>query len=629
MRNNNKQNENQPIVNPNDILIDFDCLKSASYLALKSSSSPSVRFTIERFFNLCMIAEGLILHEHLLVPQTDLNGVEPPTKDELNAKIKKLEQYKDIIGPELEKLKDKLSQADFIQKETAYSRSSHSKVYKTLLNAGALKPLPEDFLFSPGENSFGDEYEKVRRQFGHGSAFEGGEFLLDSSALDMAIAKAHGVSFLPNSDMLDFMIESEIDRDIIKIVPFLLEAYQVLTKSIIDEGQRLRLYGYPEEVNIPPIMALVLERASKADEIIDVVLEMRNERRLKDLRAGFTEYEAKIRDNGKPLSESLDALNQLESLMKLLSRSYDKRDQIYMLEWQNMVDSLPGFAEQIKLDDNKTKVVDLFIEWIEDQLRKRKTSYLFNMKYKILDMRDYAKLIRKVFGYELTESDIRKMREYSNKIELLQGKCTNKYKTLEPKGSYSYPEFFATLSPREFEKVLPHALAQRFYSFLGEVPNLPQKRITIPSKTSSTYYIDKLKKDKKLLAEFQVKIRKVSDISAILDKMPVLMIDTEQKLAFYKGLLLIHLPHKAFEVLLFLAERPNKTVNATDFKHLWSGSRLTLYPLADYIHKIRLRLGKLAGKKGISQGEITNFLLNEFGEGYKLNVAKKDVWIIP
>ena len=63
-----KVKEKQFPIGPNDVLFDPSTLEGATLALMEPAwNAPSHGFRVDRFFNLCAVAEAIILHEHLFV----------------------------------------------------------------------------------------------------------------------------------------------------------------------------------------------------------------------------------------------------------------------------------------------------------------------------------------------------------------------------------------------------------------------------------------------------------------------------------------------------------------------------------------------------------------------------------
>jgi hypothetical protein len=201
------------------------------------------------------------------------------------------------------------------------------------------------------------------------------------------------------------------------VYSLLFKAYAELSNSLRKEFEELQQYLKTNTVFVPPIMAMVLERASKPEDIVEIALELKD--RFRPLREAFKEYEYKIGDPSLSLKNSLHAIKELKHSLEQLTSDQNTGNFI-VSEWRDGLSLLPDSDSLESIDTGLTKVfLGKPLEWIVNRIKNRKIIGLFNLKKEFLNIQDYHRLIRKVFSHELKEQELKEAEQYWSAIDRL------------------------------------------------------------------------------------------------------------------------------------------------------------------------------------------------------------------
>lgn len=190
------------------------------------------------------------------------------------------------------------------------------------------------------------------------------------------------------------------------VIDKLIKQYNDLDKYLNKEIQKLSIYGRPTTIYIPPITAIIFERAESIEDLIPLALEARQE--FMDLRVAFRKYEDKIMDDTITLKESLNSLFELKSTVSTLYPENDKSMITQINEWRDLAD-LTKILDGVSTGDASSISKLLLgqpIKLLSDKIRKRKIGYLFKIKSDFLNIKNYSKLSLKLFKKEITSKHI-------------------------------------------------------------------------------------------------------------------------------------------------------------------------------------------------------------------------------
>lgn len=188
----------------------------------------------------------------------------------------------------------------------------------------------------------------------------------------------------------------------------LQKEYTRISKNLKSEISKLTLYNTQRKIFIPPISALVFEKAKSEKDIFKAAEEIRYN--FSDLRKTFSEYELKLKDDSLSIKESLNALNELESITSNINSKYPKGSIANISEWRDL-GILLKLIDGISVDD-LSSLTSLFLgkplKYLAYNLKKRKAKYLFEMVDNFLNIQNYGSLIQRTFKFDINEIHIKR-----------------------------------------------------------------------------------------------------------------------------------------------------------------------------------------------------------------------------
>ncbi len=195
-------------------------------------------------------------------------------------------------------------------------------------------------------------------------------------------------------------------------------AYDDLSSALKTDVELLRAAGRPIDIFIPPIPAIILDKVSSPKEIPEATLEVRE--KLSSVRSAFRDYEIAARNDKISLKESLSARYRLHDISKNLSLKYDNFDRITVTELRDTFDILPKSPKELsEFEEGKiskflfgkpfTRAISLY--------RNRNIMYLFRLRDQFLRIKEYGHLIKKVYGFDVTDKEIQELEVQKDKVD--------------------------------------------------------------------------------------------------------------------------------------------------------------------------------------------------------------------
>lgn len=209
---------------------------------------------------------------------------------------------------------------------------------------------------------------------------------------------------LPRQDLLpfDFRVYTAVDG---QITSALEAAYAHMVSALTSDQALLARLGRQVEIKIPPLAALILQRARGREYIGSALLEVREE--MREAKAALGRYTTIIQDPDQPNAASLEAASDLHAVFNDLAQGY-RNSKLRLLEWRDLISLPKELLNGINPDDFDSRSLVKFLvgkplEWLLLRLRTRKCAILFRAKlhsYRASLNRDVARL----FGRQALES---------------------------------------------------------------------------------------------------------------------------------------------------------------------------------------------------------------------------------
>lgn len=295
------------------------------------------------------------------------------------------------------------------EKQSLTNRLSNSPLLGKLLETGAIEIVEPDFEYISDEIMdvlLGTDDEK---KWDDECEFEAAEVDVDvyvaQKIVDMRYAFDWNCSYIPDQSGHCKMALSYLKKQNAFHVSLLSRSYERLSKDLREDILRLVKAGSNKKIFLPPIPAIILNRATGIEDVVEKGIELRGQ--FADLRAQFTEYEMKICDDSLPIRESLEALNQLDAALNIISPPTEKSLATAITEWRDLTDVskvLDGLTSDEAVSLIKTGL-GVPLKVIAQKLKTRKVSYLSVMRKDFLNI-----LIQRVFGHDISHYHIQSLR---------------------------------------------------------------------------------------------------------------------------------------------------------------------------------------------------------------------------
>ena len=215
-----------------------------------------------------------------------------------------------------------------------------------------------------------------------------------------------GIPIIANQDNPGMKIINSIDKLDFKNTGLLVQGYNEISESFKVDIKKLSVRGSSHKVYIPPISALIFSRSKNITDIFKIAVELRDE--FKELRTAFLDYETKINDENATLRESINAFNEFESIISLITKNEEKSTLLKVTEWRDLT-NLTKIIDGVSASDFSSLGSMLLgkpTKHIAKRLKIRKVKFLFQFVNNFLDIKGYATLVQKLFGREISKRQI-------------------------------------------------------------------------------------------------------------------------------------------------------------------------------------------------------------------------------
>jgi hypothetical protein len=192
----------------------------------------------------------------------------------------------------------------------------------------------------------------------------------------------------------------------------LVRIYDSLTLQL-KEKQRLRFdRGYPYKVFIPPIAAIILERARDVEHIPEAMMDVREE--FKRTRKKFKQLETVFCDDSYSLADVIEAEKELRYLSGALLSENESAEEVRVGLLRDLGSFLIKSLLKMGIDfESLFKLLSTnAAEWVDRTYKRRGALLLLDVSRKYKSIRHYGALIENVFGFSFTDNDLRVMRHY-------------------------------------------------------------------------------------------------------------------------------------------------------------------------------------------------------------------------
>jgi hypothetical protein len=208
------------------------------------------------------------------------------------------------------------------------------------------------------------------------------------------------ITFMPDypripflASMLDKFYESVVTKD-----------YKELARKLRCEAKDFLEDARPLGLPIPPFTALVLSKCESTKDIVNVLLDLREE--FKPLREGLAVLEESLL-NSTNIGERNKARHHVEAVFTATSKKYD---QTGLTTFKRLVDFSGEIVAPAFNWTNPTSysasLIKQPVEWLRDWWYRRPLAQFFGLAKQFHSIREYNKLVGKVFKIEFRPQEI-------------------------------------------------------------------------------------------------------------------------------------------------------------------------------------------------------------------------------
>lgn len=391
-------------------------------------------FTLDRFFDLSALIEAVILFDELTAIESSnvLPAFELTTQLCDRGVLKEHPPYFPEFGEWINQLPD-FVKAESI--ETFWEKGKQPSLQPRLQHRGHYRKND----FRPGE---GRDYDKDGHILPNSLVMVGAkdskinpiegltEWINDlafyPSATDdvrasafyirrtigyLLVAMGNRVDYFPDSLRIPYVasymerIYRSLSREVYAKVADVLET----DLKTIDAQTKSRTFP------IPPFTALVLSEASSREAIPWAILELRD--KLAPFRDNLSEIDHRLK-NGRSLDEKLKSYMRREELFKELVRNEKQNEFISFKEGIEFVGQLAKpIADIANPTSYSSALIAQPVEWLQRWWLRRPIQPLFRLDRKVRQLAGYDTLIRKHWGYQITEDMVKRFEDHASAVE--------------------------------------------------------------------------------------------------------------------------------------------------------------------------------------------------------------------
>ncbi|RYF61222.1 MAG: hypothetical protein EOO27_02900 [Comamonadaceae bacterium] len=210
----------------------------------------------------------------------------------------------------------------------------------------------------------------------------------------MILATANGLDYFPDFDRAPFV--SSLIHQMYRSLPTQLYSRVAEALGATDTGPRSLVSEWTLDVKlpIPPVTALVLDRASTLDEIPERLLQVRDE--FADYRSRFRSFKYDLQT-----ADTLEERRRLERRYQQLLQSASGPDAeiVSATEVLNMAEKVAKVAAVPHLATSYSASLILQpVEWIRRWWLRRPLAVLFRMDSKLPRLSEYSSTIERLWG---------------------------------------------------------------------------------------------------------------------------------------------------------------------------------------------------------------------------------------
>lgn len=291
-------------------------------------------------------------------------------------------------------------------------RFSGSPVFAPILESGAIS-----FEVFESESDEAALYE-VWQEYGSDDA-ELNYYEAEQIA-DILFARSRGSSFVADRSRETQTALQLLGTAEARTISQLETLYGRISRSLEADVRRLANARRSSILYLPPIPTIVLERAGRdIEQVGGVAVEVRQE--FAGLRAAVATYESDIRNPDLPIGKSIEALDRLTAMGKLLAPDAGESSSSTLREWRDLAD-VQKLIDGIDVSDTATLTKALLgkpADFLVRKMQLRRVSYLARVRNNFLSVRNYGRLAEDTFGERISSAYVEKARAEGFDVDTL------------------------------------------------------------------------------------------------------------------------------------------------------------------------------------------------------------------
>lgn len=242
---------------------------------------------------------------------------------------------------------------------------------------------------------------------------------LDCCLVESTGKIAYHPSFLANEWYLDLFSIEECEKHDALIYLF----YSELKNQESNLTAVINSFIKHQTITIPPLTAIVLERAKNYKDIWPITLELREE--LQPLRHRLNELTDRLKNPDIQMSKKRKELRKIRKTLTELSKKYsdfdftDSRvlhtglDPHKILKIDQVNSALTAETDYNAIRDFVFKIG---VNWLRQWFNKRTLKEIFVIQKKLDKMMDHSRLIRKIWQHDINKSDMEIISSFAKEI---------------------------------------------------------------------------------------------------------------------------------------------------------------------------------------------------------------------
>jgi hypothetical protein len=262
-----------------------------------------------------------------------------------------------------------------------------------------------------------NKLEKIYRRIDAPSKKSEGKWIDDlfiiQSYLDSCLVEATGeVAYHPSLYVNDWYFDLIVPSECEKHDTLIYKIYNALKEQEANIHNMIGKFTNFQSISIPPIIAIILSRCTKRKDIWLATMELRDE--LQPLRNRLNELISDLKDPDISLAKKIKTYTKIKKSLVELSKRYSSFDFLDSRDLNIGIDShkilkVDQVNSAFSAETDYNAIKDMLFKIGAKQLKKwfyrRTLKEFFRIQSKLDKITEHSQLIKKVWGYELTNQD--------------------------------------------------------------------------------------------------------------------------------------------------------------------------------------------------------------------------------